>query len=80
MQRGNILQNAWDHESETLRVFMCVILDVVSISLDFSLPNCEVEANFFHTSHTNLWSELRVLKWVRMYFLICTSCEITFVM
>lgn len=42
-----MLEEAQDHESETLRVFMCVTLDFFSISLVFSLPICEMEDNFF---------------------------------
>lgn len=51
-----MLEEAQDHESETLRVFMCVTLDFVSISLVFSLPICEMEDNFF-TPITNCGQE-----------------------
>lgn len=48
---AGLLWKAQDPESEVLRVFMCVTLDFVSVSLVFSLPICEMEDNFFHANH-----------------------------
>lgn len=55
-REAGMLEEAQDHESETLRVIMCVTLDSVPISLVFSLPICKMEDNFF-TPVTNCGQE-----------------------
>lgn len=50
-REAGLLCKAQDPESEILRVFMCVTLDFVSVSLVFSLPICGMEDNFFHAKH-----------------------------
>lgn len=52
------LQKAQDQETEMLTIFMCATLDLVSISLGFRVPICEMKDNFFHARHTALWSRI----------------------